>query len=69
MDYFLKLDPFSRQPRQLLRTRQASVDRWDGKEWQQIGITSMQIDGMGGDAYYSIRPADLESWQQKLPAS
>jgi hypothetical protein len=70
MGYVLKLDPRSRKPHALLRTRSGSVDRWDGKAWQETALTAAQLDGLGGDSdYYSIKQADLKGWQKKLPAS
>lgn len=70
MGYYLKLHPRNRQPEQLLRTREMSVDRWDGKAWQQTALSQAQIAGLGGDSdFYSIKQADLKTWQKQLPAS
>lgn len=69
MGYFLKLHPIERHPEQLMRTREGTVDRWDGKNWQETMLTDMQIAGLGGDGdFYSIKTADLKTWQKKLPA-
>lgn len=70
MAFYLKLDPRTRLPRSLLRTRKGSVDVWNGNQWQTTQLSPMQLAGMGGDSdFYTIKQADVKDWQSKLPAA